>query len=298
MLPAMSNAMWCYGYFLAGAEGSSGASANLKLSQTAGYAQCTLVILGTILLLIWVIRRAWRPRKFSLRDTPGRPSRLTVLHVLGAFLVWQFAGEAARLLLRFTPLEEPHLLLLANVLRQAIGIAAVLLLAAGTFRRGLGGGMGLSLRHWVFDTLRGLYAMLAAFPLCIGSAMLVGWLLEQVRPEWVQPHSLLTALGAVSMPWKTLVVLSAVVLAPLVEELLFRGLLQSLLRKYLDHPWHAVLLTSAVFALFHLNTPQNTPALFLLSLVLGYNYERCGRLWAPILCHAVFNGIMILLHVL
>jgi len=36
------------------------------------------------------------------------------------------------------------------------------------------------------------------------------------------------------------------------------------------------------------------PALFVLSVILGYNYERCGRLYPPVLIHALFNSVFIL----
>ncbi len=35
-----------------------------------------------------------------------------------------------------------------------------------------------------------------------------------------------------------------------------------------------------------------------LGVVLEYNYERCGRLWASILIHMLFNGVIISLHLL
>jgi membrane protease YdiL (CAAX protease family) len=35
------------------------------------------------------------------------------------------------------------------------------------------------------------------------------------------------------------------------------------------------------------------PALVILGIVLGYNYERSGRLWAPIMIHALFNALSI-----
>ena len=57
----------------------------------------------------------------------------------------------------------------------------------------------------------------------------------------------------------------------------------------------AIFLTSGFFALMHAETPQNVPALFALSVALGYNYERCGRLYASILLHAVFNAVTLMM---
>jgi len=113
-------------------------------------------------------------------------------------------------------------------------------------------------------------------------------------PDKIHPHSMLTALREMSLDGKILIAVSATILAPLQEEVLFRGLLQSMLRKYIK-PWPAILLTSILFAAVH-QEPQNIPALFVLSLVLGYNYERTGRLFSSILIHVLFNGTMIVLH--
>lgn len=298
----MSNALWLTWLLLAGGDGPTSAPttapAETGLSEAAGYTQCTLIIIGTIFLAIWVIRRARRPRKLSLMDTPGRPNTLTALHVIPVFLFWLLMGEAAAYFLKLLPLERDKVLLLAGAIRQLCCLPVLLTVGSMTFRHGLSRGMGLSMRHWGFDSLRGLFAMLAVFPVCIGLAELFGILFARIQPQWVQPHTLLTMLQSVSMGWKLTVALSAVILAPVVEELLFRGLLQSMLRRYLNNPWHAVLLTSGIFALFHANTPQNIPALFVLGAVLGYNYERCGRLWPAILTHMLFNGAMVLIHII
>ena len=87
-----------------------------------------------------------------------------------------------------------------------------------------------------------------------------------------------------------------VLLAPLVEELLFRGFLQSYFRRYLSAQW-AIVLTSLIFALFHFSVAQkmsNIPillSLFTLALFLGWLYEKQRSLIAPIALHILFNGV-------
>jgi membrane protease YdiL (CAAX protease family) len=58
--------------------------------------------------------------------------------------------------------------------------------------------------------------------------------------------------------------------------------------------WTAILLTSILFALVH-NAGASSlwmlPPLFLLSVCIGYAYERTGTLWVPIFTHAAFNGL-------
>lgn len=92
---------------------------------------------------------------------------------------------------------------------------------------------------------------------------------------------------------------SIVILAPLIEEILFRGFLQTFIRQHLGSK-QAILITSLCFSFFHYSSDQglgNIPiigSLFILALFLGYLYERQGSLIAPIALHATFNAISIM----
>lgn len=75
--------------------------------------------------------------------------------------------------------------------------------------------------------------------------------------------------------------------APVVEELLFRGLLQNALTKYVPI-WGAILLSSFLFALVHLQ-PYAIPGLMSLSITFGYLYHRTGSLRTNIILHMANN---------
>jgi membrane protease YdiL (CAAX protease family) len=90
-----------------------------------------------------------------------------------------------------------------------------------------------------------------------------------------------------------LFVVGAVVMAPLVEELLYRGLLlRALLRRM--GPGPAVFISALVFSAVHFlggdaDALQFLPAIAGLGLVLGVVAVRSGSLSLPILIHAGFN---------
>lgn len=84
---------------------------------------------------------------------------------------------------------------------------------------------------------------------------------------------------------------SAVVMAPFVEEILFRGFLYPTLKRY-TQPLVAMVVTAGIFAAIHLHLPSLFP-LFVLSCLLTVAYELCGSLWVPILVHATFNALNI-----
>lgn len=96
------------------------------------------------------------------------------------------------------------------------------------------------------------------------------------------------------------VFISLVILPPITEELLVRGFLYTGLKKALPMVW-AVLITSGLFAIAHLQAGSGEPLLwiaaldtFSLSLVLIYLREKTGSLWASIGLHMLKNCIAFL----
>jgi membrane protease YdiL (CAAX protease family) len=80
----------------------------------------------------------------------------------------------------------------------------------------------------------------------------------------------------------------AVVLVPLVEESLFRGILYPAI-KQLGYPRLALWGTSILFGALHANGPSFLP-LVLFALLLVWLYETFGNLLAPIVAHGFFNA--------
>lgn len=95
-----------------------------------------------------------------------------------------------------------------------------------------------------------------------------------------------------------LVFLSVGVLAPVAEELLYRGaLLRSLLRK--TTPAWSVFLSAAIFALVHFSDPSigtlmAFPAILSLGLVSGYQAVKTGDLANSIMLHMGFNILSVI----
>lgn len=80
-----------------------------------------------------------------------------------------------------------------------------------------------------------------------------------------------------------------VVLAPLGEELFFRGFLFGALRRRFRFTVSATI-SGVAFALVHV-APLLMPLMFFVGLGLAYMYERRGSLFTPIAAHAAFNLI-------
>ena len=97
---------------------------------------------------------------------------------------------------------------------------------------------------------------------------------------FMEPQSLWTMLALLGL---------AMFIAPVAEEILFRGILVPLLMKRLG-AGPAVILSSVLFALVHLHAPSFFP-LFVLATGLALAYIYTGSLWVPIMMHALFNGM-------
>ena len=82
-------------------------------------------------------------------------------------------------------------------------------------------------------------------------------------------------------------VLFGCVVAPVLEEMLFRGvILRGFLRRY--SRTFAIVWSAALFGIAHLNVYQLMTALAI-GIVGGWLYERCRSLWPCILLHASYN---------
>lgn len=77
------------------------------------------------------------------------------------------------------------------------------------------------------------------------------------------------------------------VVAPVFEEILFRGIILRGLLKNIK-PWPAILVSSLLFAIFHLNIWQGISS-FLFGIFMGWVLYRTGSLYLVIFSHFVIN---------
>jgi membrane protease YdiL (CAAX protease family) len=98
-----------------------------------------------------------------------------------------------------------------------------------------------------------------------------------------------TSTGAQRIP----IILLAVVVAPVAEELAFRGYLYGVIKRYCGAV-PALILSGALFALIHQNLPAFFPLLVLAS-VFALAYELSGSLLVPMTMHALFNAFSLIL---
>lgn len=135
--------------------------------------------------------------------------------------------------------------------------------------------------------LSGIAAFLMSLP--VVTVVSLGWRYLLTRIGYpVQPQELI---GLFKNPGSgeilAVITLLAVVAAPISEELVFRGGIFRFLRTRV-RPGLALVASSLVFAVIHVNLPSIAP-LFVLAVVFSLAYERTGSLATPIVAHALFN---------
>lgn len=93
-----------------------------------------------------------------------------------------------------------------------------------------------------------------------------------------------------------LIFILGMVIAPLVEETFFRGVLYTALRGKMQ-VWPAVLLSAGIFAIIH-PLPGGFLPIFTLAVVFALLREKTGSLLPSMVCHSIYNGILLLITLL
>ena len=228
-----------------------------------------------------------RPRRNCM--APATPILLFLAWYLGGGLL---AWIASRILGNVALWQQIFWGQLASSLASLGVVVISLILARLDFARGLKG-LGLRLTTAPKDLGLAFLTLLAVWPLVLATMSLTILAIKTLSgPDYQVPQhealKLITEYPA--LPLHVLLVVMAVIVAPIVEEMLFRGVFQTAIRSYLQRPWPAIVLTSILFASIH-PYASHWPSLFMLALGLGYSYERSGSLLRPIFMHALFNGI-------
>ena len=253
---------------------------------------------GAALLAVWLLRTSLGRK--ALEDSKPRRHRMPWVTPPIALFVWilgaQFVSDVIGWIAGPVRGEQASIRdSLAYIIGSVPFIVFVLLLGHFFFARGVKG-LGLRLQTIPKALGRAFLCLLAVLPVVMAVLAVVEFVgrLTQGQTYQIPQHEKLKELAEMPGPLtRTLLALTAVVIAPLQEEMLFRGVFQTLLRSYLSSAWAAIAISAAMFALVHFDQ-SHWPALFVLGMGMGYTYEKSGSLWQPIFVHALFNGTVIL----
>ena len=289
-----------------------------------------ICLAGLILLACWLLKTSLG-RKALAESAPRRnnmPLYLPFIPLVIWFGAVSFAISIAKNLVG--DLQDWQSDFLDNLILCIGGLtttAVIIFLARAHFARRLKG-FGLNIKELHKDFFAAFVNLLTIWPLlmvAITLTMFFGKLIWGQEYQ-IQQHQELELITHYSqLPLRILIVVVAIVIAPVLEEMLFRGLVQTMIRSFFEirngarpvrneppestatpsvppkngavrtsnGAWPAILISSGLFAIVHANA-GHWPALFVLALCLGYAYEKSGSLFRPIFIHSLFNTASII----
>lgn len=136
------------------------------------------------------------------------------------------------------------------------------------------------------------YTYLLIFPMMIGMMFIGEFITAQIPttgPFFGEYYKFFEQLMSKLTDDPVIMIITAVIMAPVFEEIVFRGIIQKGLINSGIKPWKAILFSSVVFGLVHANPWQFVGAA-LLGGVLGLVYYKTKSLLLPMFLHA-FNNL-------
>ncbi|MBA7485171.1 hypothetical protein ES707_20706 [subsurface metagenome] len=304
----------------------------MEFADPIAIAEIVICLTGLILFACWLLKTSLGGK--ALADSVPRRNNMPIyLPFVPLFIwfgaVWLTASIANILFGDLQGWQDDFLDNLTLCIGELTAIAVIIFLARVHFARRLKG-FGLNIKTIVKDFFAAFVNLLTVWPLIMAAIILTMFFGELIwgREYQVPQHQQLKLITEYSqLPPRILIIVVAVVIAPLLEEMLFRGLFQTTIRSYLDarcsrlktqnsrhktqdprhktqdlslesgvwslDVWLAILISSGLFTIIHANT-GHWPALFVLGICLGYAYEKSGSLIRPIFIHSLFNAASII----
>ncbi|MFA7077240.1 MAG: type II CAAX endopeptidase family protein [Syntrophomonas sp.] len=133
------------------------------------------------------------------------------------------------------------------------------------------------------------YGIKGGFLLII-MVLLMGYVLKYFQPELQMQEIEEMLRSANRLPDILAIVFAGTVLAPVSEELFYRGMIYPLFRRHLGPAWGAIL-AGLIFGLAHWDLWRALP-LAIGGAALCYIYEKSGSILVPMVAHGVWNGSM------
>ena len=261
-----------------------------------------IIILGAFIFSRWLFSTS--AGRTALSDAKPRRNSMPLYVPLLAIAFYVLLRSAAQLVIENTlpdsyEWQKVFLDTLFGCICALLVIAGIIATANVTFARRL---KGFGLRPGTIgkDFAAAVVNLVGIWPI-LTIAVLLTILVSHflgVKGPAIEKHKTLEEFVLYrQLPVQITMIIYMVIITPVFEELIFRGLLQTLVRRYVPGVWTSIFLGSIIFATSHANH-THWPALFVLSLCLGYSYEKSGSLFRPIFIHALFNAANVLSAVL
>ncbi len=236
------------------------------------------------IVVMWI-----RPPSGSLARRAALPDRWAPAALTGWFFYAEVLALIAALVAAFLVLV-PGAETVATVLSAFVFLAVPIWVLMVRFCPGSSAMFRvMGLRPVPFPLSRMILFTLYGVGLLLGLGFLSAWILAPFASEMIEDTLTPTGLDWPGAIWSEALI--AVVLAPVGEEILFRGFLYGGLSRKM-HAMGAMVVSSLVFAVSHHYATSGLFFVFLYGLVFCWLYKRTGSLWPGILAHGLYNGLI------
>ncbi|MBN2181620.1 MAG: CPBP family intramembrane metalloprotease [Sedimentisphaerales bacterium] len=272
----------------------------VKYLNTINMPEFTICLTGSLLLGYWLLRTSLGTKALddSVLKRNNMPVFLPFLLLLVSYFSIGIISLIASLLVRNKEnLQGVTLDYIVTCISGLLVIIIIIFSIRPFFARRLKG-FGLNIRTIFKDFAFAIIYFIAIWPVVMVAVTItlrIGHLLYGQDYQMPQHETLKTIsenLQLMPLIFSTTV---AVMVVPFLEELLFRGLFQTMIRSILKvkyAAWLTIAISSSIFVLMHEDT-SHWPTLFVLGIGLGYSYEKSGSLFRPVFIHMFFNAMSI-----
>ncbi len=268
-----------------------------------------IYLIGFLVALVFYWEKTRNPIALSGKvrcDSILRIDLLGVALLAGLFLILMLdnqAGDAAKQLAKATDASGGEvkvvaltpMIMVAGMISQAVPamIVLVFLMVRGVKARDFFGLKWSDARLlWVIAPAGVIITFIFMFLLDFSGFN--NWLIHAFGIEKTSQETVKIYQQTDAGMMRLLIAITVVVVAPLVEEVVFRGYIYTVTKRFTSRVV-ATLLTALLFGVVHNYLVGLIPLIFL-AILLTLAYEKTGSLWAPISIHAVFNLSTILVQ--
>ncbi|MHC4084862.1 MAG: lysostaphin resistance A-like protein [Planctomycetota bacterium] len=260
---------------------------------------------GLFLFARWLLKTSLG--KKALDDSmPRRNNMPPYLCIIPPFILFVLIPIIVLITIQLTAdLQDWQIAFLGNLIYcvgAIVVMVVIIFLVRASFARRLKG-FGLNVRSVHKDFFAAFLNLLSVWPLIMAAltiTMQIGIFFFGPEYQISQHEQLKLIKNYPQLQLKISIFVVAVVIAPVLEEMIFRGLIQTVIRSFFESRdsklktrsriWLPIFISAGLFSMVHGNVPH-WPVLFLLGVCMGYAYEKSGSLLRPIFIHAFFNAI-------
>ncbi len=249
--------------------------------------QLVWIFFAVITLIKWLIRHDLG--RSSLKNVEVPSNNFSVLDIIAALAIFILISGLASVFIN----EDSSMLrkLSANSICNSLAVAMLLPILNTRYTKGIKAILP-PLNKVPANIFTAACYSIPAYGLAAFILTITVYICSLFNYNQIQQHEYLKMFSENSKNILTIsaMYISTSIITPILEECLFRGIIQTSLINITRSKWLGIIFGAIIFALMHAN-PQHFPALLVLGTFFGYVFTKHHSILIAILMHAAFNAL-------